>query len=142
MNRHTLALLTAVLAGALSPAAHAAVASATCTLTADYSLNNSLVEPFSHTFTVNEGVAYSYDFSTQVRYKAMGATLSRVGNKSTVSVDYFNDVGTFTAIEIDTSVPLYLTGTTSATSGRHTFYTSQGIVGNHVTAFSLSCKGR
>ena len=144
MTRQHLAILAAALVAtaALPQAAQAAVASASCTVTADYSLNNSLVEPFSHTFVVNEGVTYSYDFSTQVRFKEMAATLSRVGNKSTVSITYFNDVGTFTAIEIDTSVPLYLAGTTSATSGRHTFYTSQGVVGNHVTAYSVSCKGR
>jgi hypothetical protein len=119
-----------------------AVSSASCTLKADYSLNNSLVEAFTHSFIVDEGTAYTYDFSTSTRQKSMVSSIVRTGNRTSVSANYFNDVGVFVAIEVDTSVPVQNVGQVGATSGTHTFYTSQGVVGNHATVWSLSCKGR
>lgn len=148
MNRTALtapssALIAALIAVAALPAtAQAAVSSASCTLKADYSLNNSLVEAFAHSFIVNEGTAYEYDFSTVTRQKAMFATLARTGNRSTVSVNYFNDVGTFVAIEVDTSASMQNVGQVGGQSGSHKFYTSQGVVGTHATVWSLTCKGR
>jgi hypothetical protein len=144
--RHTAlsaTLSAALIAVATLPAtAQAAVTSASCTLKADYSLNNSLVEAFAHSFIVNEGTAYEYDFSTTTRQKSMLATIARTGNRSTVTVDYFNDVGTFVAIEVDTSVSMQNVGQIGSTSGSHKFYTSQGVVGTHATVWSLTCKGR
>ena len=54
-------------------------------------------------------------------------------------MNYFNDVGVFTSIMVDTSVPL-VKGTPTTSAGRHTFSTSQGVAGNHLTVYSLSCQ--
>lgn len=128
---------------ALSPLlSQAAVTSATCTVAVDYALNGSLVEPFAHDFVVTEGATYVFDFSTTTRQKAFSATLARNGARSVLTIDYFNDVGTFVAVQVDTSVRLARPGATADTSGRHVFSTSQGVVGNHQTTWTLQCRGQ
>ena len=81
------------------------------------------------------------DFSTPTRQKVFTATLQRDGARSVLSIDYFNDVGTFNAISVDTSVKMLRAGALEATSGRQGFYTSTGVVGNHITDYTLSCRG-
>ena len=128
-----------VLAPVLS---QAAVTSATCSIAVDYALNGALVEPFAHDFVVTEGATYTFDFSTTTRQKALSATLARNGARSVLTIDYFNDVGTFVAVQVDTSVRLVRPGTAAETSGRHVFSTSQGVVGNHQTTWTLQCRGQ
>ena len=134
-------LAAALAAATLALPAQAAVMSATCTVTVNYSLNNTLVEGYSREFSVAEGATYTHDFSTPTRQKVFTATLLRDGPRSVLSIDYFNDVGTFNAISVDTSVRMLRPGALEATSGRQGFYTSTGVVGNHITDYSLSCRG-
>lgn len=134
-------LMAGLAAAALAQPAQAAVLSATCTVTVNYSLNNNLVEGYSREFTVAEGATYTHDFSTPTRQKIFSATLQRDGARSVLAIDYFNDVGTFNAISVDTSVKLLRPGAAEATAGRQGFYTSTGVVGNHITDYTLSCRG-
>lgn len=143
MNSKKMRLVLGAAAAALAMPvlAHNAVVSATCTVTVDYSLNGNLLEPFTRQFSVQEGVPYNFDFSTPTRQKQFSAQLVRNADASVISIDYFNDVGTFDAIAVDTSVTLLRRGDTQSQGGRHTYSTSQGIVGNHVTQYALSCRG-
>jgi len=125
----------------LAAPAHAAVMSASCSVSINYSLNGSLVEAYSRDFTVAEGATYNDDFSTPTRMKTFSATLQRDGARSVLSIDYFNDVGTFNAISVDTLVKMLRPGAIESTSGRQGYYASSGVVGTHITDYSLSCRG-
>jgi len=140
-TKSRLALCLAAAMLALPTLAHSAVVLANCTVTVDYSLNGNLLEPYTRQFTVQEGVPFFEDFSTPTRQKQFTAELVRNGNSSVISMNYFNDVGTFDSIMLDTSVTLVRRGATDSAAGRHTFSTSQGVAGNHLTAYSLSCRG-
>jgi hypothetical protein len=131
----------AVAALALAAPGHAAVMSATCSVNINYSLNGTLVEAYTRQFTVAEGATYNDDFSTPTRMKTFSATLQRDGARSVLSIDYFNDVGTFNAISVDTLVKMLRPGTIESTSGRQGYYASSGVVGTHITDYSLSCRG-
>jgi hypothetical protein len=131
----------AVAALALAAPGHAAVMSATCSVNINYSLNGTLVEAYTRQFTVAEGATYNDDFSTPTRMKTFSATLQRDGARSVLSIDYFNDVGTFNAISVDTLVKMLRPGAIESTSGRQGYYASSGVVGTHITDHSLSCRG-
>ena len=131
-------LLAATLALPL-PAAAAGLMRASCSVSVDYLLNGVLVEPYAREFVVEEGTPYQDDFSTPTREKGFSATVGKSAGKPTVVMNYFNDVGVFTSIMVDTSVVVLKAQPTSST-GRHTFSTSQGVSGNHLTTYSLSCQ--
>ena len=126
---------------ALASPSQAAVLSTSCSVNVSYSLNGSLVEAYSRDFTVAEGATFNDDFSTPTRQKTFSATLQRDGARSVLSIDYFNDVGTFNAISVDTSVRMLRPGAVEATAGRQGYYTSTGVVGNHITDYTLNCRG-
>lgn len=135
----TTALAVAAL-GLVAPS-HAAVMSATCSVSINYSLNGTLVEAYTREFTVAEGASYTHDFSTPTRMKVFGASLLRDGPRSVLGIDYFNDVGTFNAISVDTLVKMLRPGAIETTSGRQGYYASSGVVGNHITDYTLTCRG-
>lgn len=112
---------------------------AACSVNVDYLLNGTLVEAYARDFTVEEGTPFQDDFSTPTREKGFSATVGKSAGKPTVVVNYFNDVGVFTSIMLDTSVVITRPAATAST-GRHTFTTSQGVAGNHLTTYTLSCQ--
>jgi hypothetical protein len=120
-------------------AAAAGLVKASCSVTVNYLLNNNLLEPYTRDFVVEQGTDFVDDFSTPTRQKVFSARASKEAGKPTVTMNYFNDVGVFTAIMVDTSVPLK-SGAQTASAGRHTFSTSLGVSGNHLTTYSLSCQ--
>jgi hypothetical protein len=128
----------AALMAASACASAAAPASASCTVSVNYLLNNVLVEPYTQTFVVQEGVDFVDDFSTVTRFKIFTASAVREAGKAVVKINYFNDVGVFNSIDLDTSV-VVPKGQPGSTSGRHTFSTSTGSAGNHTTQYSLTC---
>lgn len=131
-------LLTAAMVHPTAASA-AGLVKASCSVSVDYLLNGILVEPYSRDFVVEEGTPFQDDFSTPTREKGFSATAGKTGGKASVVMNYFNDVGVFTSIMVDTSVPL-MKGTPMTSAGRHTFSTSQGVAGNHLTVYSLTCQ--
>ena len=142
MNHRTFLSAAGLLAVALAspvPAAAAGLMRASCSVSVDYLLNGTLVESYARDFTVEEGTPFQDDFSTPTREKGFSATVGRSAGKPTVVMNYFNDVGVFTSIMVDTSVAI-LKAAPTASTGRHTFSTSQGVAGNHLTTYTLHCQ--
>ena len=144
MKTEILALALACALGAplAAMAQTAPVLAATCNVTIDYSLNGNAVEPHTEQFTVQEGVPYENDFSTPTRLKVLNADLVRNGNGATVLLSYFNDVGTFDAIRLDTSLVLKRRGATESAAARQSHEVSGSIPGSHVVNWSFSCRGK
>jgi len=110
-----------------------------CSANVDYLLDGAVAEPYHKDFVVQPGVAFTDDFSTSTREKIFTASLGRDAGNLVVSIDYFNDVGVFHAIGISTKLTLHGSKGIETTSGSASFATSQGVVGNHVTNYTLSC---
>jgi hypothetical protein len=133
-------LLTAtlILGAALSVNALAAQG-VSCNVAINYDLNGTVLAPYSKSFVVNNTAAFVDDFSTNIRTKTFTATTQKdVKNNTVISINYFNDVGTFDNIDLRTD--LILQDGKGTTSGSHTFSTSVGSSGNHTTTYSLTCK--
>lgn len=135
-------LLAAALAAPLAAGAQTSpVLAATCNVTIDYSLNGTVTEPYQRQVTVQEGVPFEDDFSTQTRMKILNLELVRSGNGATVRLSYFNDVGTFDTARLDTSLLLKRRGAVESAAARSTWETSQGSAGSHAVNWSFSCRG-
>lgn len=131
-------LVASLLAAPLQ--AIAAPASATCSVEINYLVNGALVEPYTNSFVIARGETIVDDFSTATREKVFTATMSRIDGKLLVSINYFNDVGVFTAIDLDASVRIRGVGVLETTAGSHTFSSSQASpAGNHTTEHTLVC---
>lgn len=137
----TLAPILAAATLLLTPvAATAAQPSANCSVEVNYVVNGTLTEAYTRDFTVTGHEPFVDDFSTPTREKRFTATLARDAGKLAVSIDYFNDVGVFVAISLDTSVRVRGAGVIESTSGSNTFSSSQAIpAGNHTTEYTLVC---
>jgi len=143
----TLCLVPGLLAASLwlPTAAHADNVAATCSVAVDYLHNGNLVEQYRKDFVVEQGVQFVDDFSTPARFKRFTANVVRTAGDSTVSVDYFSDVGVFHAIGFATQLTIRGGGNVETAIGRQDFSASSGVVpgsvgGNHTTNYSLSCR--
>lgn len=142
-SRHAVfnsALLALAVTGATPLAALAAPATASCSVEINYSINGALAEPYTNSFVIARGEVFVDDFSTATREKRFTASMDRVDGKLMVMINYFNDVGTFTAIDLDTSLRVRGVGALETTAGSHTFSSSQAVpAGNHTTDYTLVC---
>jgi hypothetical protein len=141
ISRLVFACLAAV--GLATPMSALAAPSASCTVSVDYVYNGTVVEPYVKEFVVESGVTYTDDFSTTTRSKVFTASLGREAGKMVVSIDYFNDVGVFYAIGVNTKLTLHGRAL-ETTSGSHGSYISSGVTpssvgGNHETNYTLMC---
>ena len=137
-----LATMACALPAALQAADNAAV---TCSVTIDYERNNVLVERYTRDFVADPTTPFVDDFSTRIRSKAFSATVTRDSGITVVSFDYYNDVGVFHAIALNSSLTMRGSGDVQSTSGRHNFYatnstTPASVGGTHLTAYNLACR--
>ena len=58
---------------------------------------------------------------------------------STVMINYYNDVGVFTFVELGTTVAVRNNNDSFTSEGKSTFFTSLGTAGEHTTDYALSC---
>lgn len=142
----TLCLLPGVFAATLAvpTAAQAGNVSVACSVAVDYLRNGNLGEQYRKDFIVEEGVQYVDDFSTPARFKRFTANVARTSGETTVSVDYFSDVGVFHAVGFATQLTIR-GGNVEVAIGRQDFSASNSTVpgsvgGNHTTNYSLSCR--
>lgn len=142
----SLCLVSSLLAASLwlPTAAHADNVAATCSVAVDYLHNGNLVEQYRRDFIVEQGVQFVDDFSTPTRFKRFTANVVRTSGDSTVSVDYFSDVGVFHAVGLATQLTIR-GGNVETAIGRQDFSASNSTVpasvgGNHTTNYSLSCR--
>ena len=138
-----IAALTIAAAGIVAPL-HAAAKTpdtVSCSVVLDYSINRVLRLPFSQSFTVAPGVDFDYDFSTATRFRYFQAKAEAdaTTGDTTVTINYYNDVGVFTFIELGTSVKVTNHKDVFTAVGKSTFFTSQGTAGEHTTDYELSC---
>ncbi len=130
-------------AGLASPLAVSAKAPdpVQCSMTADYSINRVLRVPFQHDFIFTPGQVYDFDFSsvTRFRYFQAQATLDARG-RTVVMVNYYNDVGVFTFVELGTTVTIHNNNEDFLSEGKSTFFTSLGTAGEHTTDYALRCR--
>ena len=142
-------LLSACLAAA-SLAAAAQVGAAenaavSCSVSVDSLHDANLVDAYRQDFVVAEGVDFVDDFSTPTRTRRFTASLVRSAGDWRVSIDYFNDVGVFVAIGLNTALTIHGGSGIESTSGSHATYISSGVTpsvagGNHLTNHVLSCR--
>ncbi len=112
-----------------------------CSMTADYSINDVVRAPFQHDFAFVPGDVYDFDFSTATRFRyfqAQAAIDER--GRTIVSINYYNDVGVFTFVELDTKVTIANNNEDFVSEGESTFFTSLGPAGEHTTRYVLSCR--
>lgn len=128
-----------LLAATLAPAAYAQALTASCDVNIQYLLNGVVSDTYARTFQVSEGVPYSEDFSTATRFKFFDAAFAREAAQGRVSISYYNDVGVFSTVQLNTSLVMRKRTGIETTSGDHTYSTSQGAAGNHETRWTLSC---
>lgn len=128
-----------LLAATLTPAAQAQALTVSCDVSIQYLLNGSLMDTYARAFQVSEGVPYSEDFSTATRFKFFDASFAREVNQGRVSISYYNDVGVFSTVQLNTSLVMRKRTGVETTGGDHTYSTSQGAAGNHETRWTLSC---
>mgnify|MGYP001354254899 CR=1 FL=1 len=112
-----------------------------CSMTADYSINNVVRAPFQHDFVFVPGEVYDFDFSTAVRFRYFQAqaAIDEKG-RTVVSINYYNDVGVFTFVELDTKVTVANNNEEFVSEGESTFFTSLGPAGEHTTTYALRCR--
>lgn len=112
-----------------------------CNVVLDYSINRVLRFPFSQSFVVTPDQPFDYDFSTAVRFRYLQAKseMDPATGDQTVTINYYNDVGVFTFIELGTTVKVTNNKDTFTSEGKSTFFTSQGTAGEHTTDYTLSC---
>lgn len=120
-------------------------ASASCSVAVDYVYNGVVTEQYRRDFVVAPGVPFVDDFSTATRIKTFTATAAREAGDLVVSMDYFNDVGTFHAIGFASRLSIRERGKLESTSGSNGFFASSGVTptsvsGNHETNYLLTCR--
>ena len=143
MKKNTARLLAAAAVLSLSAAVQAGPerVSAACSVSIDYTFNGAAVESYRKDFTVDAGTGFVDDFSTAIRSKRFTASVARESGHTVVAIDYFNDVGTFHNIGLNTRLTLH-GGGIETNAGSHQFSTSLGVVGNHATNYTLTCRRR
>ncbi|MCB1909214.1 MAG: hypothetical protein KDH15_17750 [Rhodocyclaceae bacterium] len=130
-----LALTAALAAPTLANAAPARVE---CTVAIDY-VDASKAESYAKTFQLTVRDPFVDDFSTATRQKEFSASLARVDGL-VVSINYFNDVGTFDAVDFSTSLRIRGVDVTVSTNGRSVYSNSAATpAGNHATSYDLTC---
>jgi hypothetical protein len=139
----TLSALLACLALTLAAPARAAsgeTINVSCSVAVDYLLNNVVAEPYRKTFNLSPGAGLVDDFSTPLRFKRFTASVAREAGNLVVAIDYFNDVGVFHNIAFNTKLVIHNNQGIESTAGSNTFSTSLGVVGNHTTNHTLTCR--
>ena len=116
-----------------------------CSVAVEYVHDTVTVEQYQIDFVVEEGVVFEDDFSTPLREGLFTATVAKDANNAVVTIDYFNDVGTFHAIGFHTNLTIHASGKFESTSGSNGFFASSAVIpesvsGNHVTNYSLTCR--
>lgn len=89
-------------------------------------------------FVLQQGVAFTDDFSTPTRQRSFDAVMAREGSNWVVSINYFNDIGVFDALGFSTR--LTVTSGTTTTTGTTDFATSLPSARRYVAAYTLSCR--
>jgi len=112
-----------------------------CNLRADYLINRTLRAPFLHTFTIQPGASYDYDFSNVIRQRYLNASAEQdpVTGVTTVSINLFQDTSAFNFIELITAVRVTNHKDAFASQGKSTFFTTLGTAGEHTTDWELNC---
>jgi hypothetical protein len=137
---HTAALAALLALPLLAQAGNERV-SASCSVSIDYTFNGTVVEAYRKDFVADAGAGFVDDFSTAIRSKRFTASVARESGNTVVAIDYFNDVGTFHNIGLNTRLTLH-GGGIETNAGSHQFSTSLGVVGNHATNYTLACRRR
>ena len=125
--------------------ATAGVTRVACSVSVDYTRNGAVGHAYRKDFVVTDETPYFDDFSSATRVRQFGATVSRNGGDSVVSIDYFNDVGVFTAVGFNTSLTVNGSGNAGrSTSGSHSTYVTNSaapavVGGTHTTTYTLTC---
>ena len=141
MNKATKILLASLaIAGLAAPlAGHAeSIRTVACSVSIDYLANDVLRAPYQKDFVVTPGVTFQHDFSTFTRFRFFEASTKLEGNRTVVSISYYNDVGVFEYVDMRTSLPMR--EDVESTSGSHTYWTELGIAGTHTTNWTLTCQ--
>lgn len=117
----------------------------TCSVAVDYLRNGNLQEQYRKGFVVEQGVQFVDDFSTPARFKRFTANVARSSGDTTVTIDYFSDVGVFHAVGVTTQLSIRGGGGVDAASGSQNFSASNNVVpgsvgGNHTTNYTLTCR--
>lgn len=103
--------------------------------------NDAAAETYQKNFTVDLGpkVTFFDDFSTATRQKEFSASLERIDTKPYVRINYFSDVGVFTAIDVDASLLIRGGTAIQSTSGFQQFIDTRLTPQKHITDYTLSC---
>lgn len=142
-------LVTALLLMAATPLAPTSAHAASnkgldCSITVTYRHTNAGLlfntETYSRAFSVSDGVPFTEDFSTPTRQKSFSASAATARGATVVSVDFFNDVGVFSAVSFSTQ--LTVVSDAASNAGSLGYGTSLGVAGNHDTSYVLSCVRR
>ena len=112
-------------------------ASYTCTVDLLYSAVNGQSESYQKTFQLAAGETFVDDFSTPLREHVFTASASQQGGEVVFQIDYFSDVSTFDAVELDTSLTMRGNQKAESQSGRNRFFTSSP--GGYTLSYTLDC---
>ena len=143
---NTRQLIIGLFMAAISVAPMAANASeprtAACSVSVTYLLNNVVRSTYVKDFVVSPGAPFSDDFSTVTRFRFFdaSATLAADGKSTTVSINYYNDIGVFESVDFDTALTLHDDKSPESTAGRHSYWSSLGVAGEHTTRYELTCQ--
>ena len=88
-------------------------------------------ELYQKTFVVQEGVAFVDDYSTPTREKAFTATLTTVRGEAVVAINWFSDVSTFDAVDLNASLTLVSGQKNGKVAGDLTFSSTPGHATTH-----------
>jgi hypothetical protein len=94
-------------------------------------------EAYEKNFVIQQGADFFDDFSTATRIKEFSASTLTTSGKTNVTINYFNDVGVFDALEFSTTYTLPRGQEAGSVSGRSAAYTSNG---NFTADYTLTCK--
>ena len=109
-----------------------------CSVSVDYTLNGGLPQSYKKDFVVLAGGFFYDDFGTFVRFREFYAFTSEEAGNTVVSIDYYNDVGVFDAVDFRTSLTLHEENGETI-SGSQSFYTSRPFSAAHRTHYTLTC---
>ncbi|NOT83858.1 MAG: hypothetical protein HOP02_03560 [Methylococcaceae bacterium] len=93
-------------------------------------------EIYQKDFVVQPDVNFSDDFSTLIRQKTFDAYTLTVAGRTEVTIDYFNDVGVFDALQFNTTFMLPQDREAGSISGKSAAFTSNG---NFTANYTLTC---
>ena len=110
----------------------------TCTVDILYTANNGLTENYQKSFQLAVGGTFVDDFSTAFREHVFTASATQQGAQVVFDVDYFSDVTSINAIDLDTSLTMRTNQRSETQSGRHRFFTSSS--GGYTVSYTLGCE--